>query len=124
MPRKSSSDYPDDWPQIAQRVKTAADWKCVRCGHKHEPEKGYTLTVHHLDLDCSNNRWHNLAALCQRCHLTIQSKVVMEQYYAFEHSEWFRAYVAGYYAHQNGLPDDRDYVEAHLEELLELGRPR
>lgn len=27
------------------------------------------LTVAHLDRDKTNNRFHNLAALCQRCHL-------------------------------------------------------
>lgn len=29
------------------------------------------LTIAHLDHDKNNNRFHNLAALCQRCHLRI-----------------------------------------------------
>lgn len=33
------------------------------------------LTVHHLDGDKLNCRWWNLAALCQRCHLSIQGRV-------------------------------------------------
>lgn len=56
------------------------------------------LTVHHLDGDKSNLRWWNLCALCQRCHLQIQGKVVMERIYPHEHSEWFKPFVAGYYA--------------------------
>jgi hypothetical protein len=120
MARSSTGEYPSDWPLIAQHIKEAADWKCVRCGHKHEPETGYCLTVHHLDLNPANCAWWNCVALCQRCHLQIQAKVVMEQVWMFEHTEWFKPYVAGYYAHRAGLPDDREYVEAHLEELLRL----
>lgn len=56
------------------------------------------LTVHHADGDKSNVRWWNLLSLCQRCHLEIQSKVVMERVYIHEHSEWFKPFVAGYYA--------------------------
>lgn len=125
MKRKSivGSAYPKDWGQIALKVKEDAGWKCVRCGKFHAPQEGYTLTVHHFDLDPSNCRWWNLGALCQRCHLHIQGKVVMYQPYMFEHSEWFKPYVAGYYAYTHGLPDDREYVESHLEELLEYGKP-
>jgi hypothetical protein len=123
MARKSVNDYPPNWSEIADRAKKDAGWRCVRCGHPHDPEHGYILTVHHLDMDPANNEWWNLAALCQRCHLCIQSKVVMEQYWMFEHSEWFKPYVAGYYAAINGLPSDYDWVMEHLETLLEYGRP-
>ena len=122
MPRKSKSEYPSDWPQIAQRVKDEAGWRCVRCGHRHDPEAGYTLTVHHLDLDPKNCEWWNLVALCQRCHLIIQAKVIMEQPWMFEHSTWFKPYVAGYYAKSNALPTDKPWVMNHLEELLKLGQ--
>lgn len=122
MKRKSISNYTEDWPAIALAVKNAAGWKCVRCGHAHEPETGYCLTVHHLTIDPANNRWWNTAALCQRCHLQIQSKVVMERIWMFEHSEWFKPYVAGYYAFVHGEPDDRGYVMENLERLLNYGR--
>jgi 5-methylcytosine-specific restriction endonuclease McrA len=118
MPRRSKADYPPDWPEIALRVKTEAGWQCVRCGHAHEVETGYVLTVHHLDLDPSNSRWWNLLPLCQRCHLRIQSKVILERPWLYEHSEWFAPYVAGYYAHRAGLPEDRAWVMEHLNELL------
>ena len=117
--RRSTSEYPPDWPTIAQATKDAAEWRCIRCGHRHDPETGYALTVHHLDLSPANCAWWNLVALCQRCHLQIQHKVVMERPWMFEHSEWFRPYVAGYYAHLRGLDESREYVEAHIDELID-----
>lgn len=114
----STGEYPDNWKEIAYRVKESADWHCIRCGHKHDTLAGYMLTVHHIDLDKSNCRWWNLAALCQRCHLQIQAKVDVKQVYMLEHSEWFKPYVAGRYAWLAGLPDDREYVMANLSSLL------
>jgi hypothetical protein len=124
MARKSISHYPADWPVIAQRTKAAAGWRCVRCGHAHDPAAGYTLTVHHLTMDPANCRWWNLAALCQRCHLTIQGKVVMERIWYLPHSEWFRLYVAGYYAHLHGLPDNREFVTQYADDLIAIGQGR
>lgn len=121
MPRKSTGEYPPNWKEIAAEVKELAGWRCIRCNHKHDPESGYCLTVHHLDINPANCEWWNLAALCQKCHLQIQAKVVMERPYMFEHSEWFKPYAAGYYAKRNGLPTDKAYVMAHLSELLGLG---
>lgn len=81
------------------------------------------LTVHHLNgvkWDC---RWWNLAALCQRCHLTIQGRVVMERVYVLEHTDWFKPHAAGYYASTYlGLDLTRDETLARLEELLSLER--
>jgi hypothetical protein len=79
------------------------------------------LTVHHLDGEKANCAWWNLAALCQRCHLTIQGKVVMGRRWVHEHTPWFRPYAAGYYAHAYlGVDLPRPEVEANLEELLAL----
>ena len=118
--RHSTNDYPPDWPEIAKQVKDEAGWKCKRCYHPHDPEAGYILTVHHLDMNPANNAWWNLLACCQRCHLQVQAKVIMERLWIFEHSEWFKPYVAGYYAHLIGRPEDRYYVLEHLDELLAL----
>ncbi len=119
MGKHNKAQYPDDWPQIAKRIKDEADWTCIRCGHPHDPPTGYVLTVHHLDGDSLNNQnWWNLTALCQRCHLHIQNKVTMEQPFMFEHSKWFLPYVAGYYAHILGLDESRDYVEKHADEII------
>lgn len=121
--RKSKSDYPPNWDEIAARVKDEANWKCMRCGHPHDPANGYALTVHHLDLNPANCEWWNLPALCQRCHLVIQAKVWIDQPFMFEHSTWFKPYAAGYYAHIHHLPEDRLFVMTNLEFLLDYGRP-
>lgn len=81
------------------------------------------LTVHHLDGNKANCRWWNLVALCQRCHLTIQGKVQMARVWPWEHSEWFRPYVAGYYASVYlGEELTRSEVDARVDELLDLER--
>lgn len=122
--RRSTGSYPSNWQEIARGVKDEANWQCVRCNHIHDPKAGYTLTVHHLDMNPANNEWYNLAPLCQRCHLQIQSKVIMHRPWYLPHSEWFKPYVAGYYAHIHGLPDDKETVLARLDEYLALGQMR
>lgn len=79
------------------------------------------LTVHHLDEDKTNCRWWNLVALCQRCHLLMQRKVVMGRPYHYEHSEWFKPYAAAFYAFKYlGEDLSREEVMARLPELLRL----
>lgn len=81
------------------------------------------LTVHHLNgvkYDC---RWHNLVPLCQRCHLTIQGRVIMSRVYPFEHSDWFKPYAAAYYASvYEGVELTREETMARLDELLAYER--
>lgn len=93
-------------------------------GGAHDVEAQWRiLTVHHLNGDKLDCRWWNLASLCQRCHLTIQGRVVMERVYPWEHSEWFKPYAAGYYASVYlGEELTRDQVVARLDELLGLER--
>lgn len=115
--------YPPDWKSIATAVKEAAGWRCVRCGHEHDPKAGYTLTCHHLDGDKSNCRWFNVCPLCQRCHLAIQGKVVMARPWLLEHSEWFKPYVGGWAAwFYLGLDLSRAEVEANLDYYANLQR--
>jgi len=80
--------YPDDWEEIALRLKRESKWKCEHCGHDHDPVNGYCLTVHHLDMDTTNNDDDNLVALCQRCHLSIQSKWKPGQQWLFDPPAW------------------------------------
>lgn len=122
MPRSSSGgSYPPDWNEIADRVKKEANGCCVRCGHPHDPSSGFSLTVHHLDMNPANCEWWNLAALCQRCHLSVQARVVIERPWMFTHSDWFKPYVAGYYAYRLGRSTDRAYVIANMEDLILTG---
>jgi len=97
----SVSEYPEDWPEIALRVKSEASWKCERCHHGHDPSHGYTLTVHHLDHDKGNEAKWNLAALCQRCHLRFECKSLAQVLTAalqpamfFESEVWLKWRVA------------------------------
>ena len=92
-------EYPDDWPEIARKVKDEEGWICERCKTPHDPDPrtGNTLTVHHLDADKSNCARWNLAALCQRCHLRMEHKVCMDQIpFAFRIAPWFRKHWEGW----------------------------
>lgn len=81
------------------------------------------LTVHHLNGDKADCRWWNLASLCQRCHLRIQRTVVLPRVFPWEHTEWFKPYAAGWYAHAY-LGEDltREETLERLDELLALER--
>jgi len=99
-----TGDYPPDWPEIARAVKEAANWTCERCGHYHDPERGYTLTVHHLTMQKDCCELWNLAALCQRCHLRIQGRVDFNQQYMLPHSSWMVPHVEGFKLSKGLLP--------------------
>jgi hypothetical protein len=79
------------------------------------------LTVHHLNGVKHDCRWWNLAALCQRCHLSIQTRVVMNRVYILEHTDWFKPHAAGWYA-WTYLGEDltREQTLERLDELLAL----
>ena len=115
--------YPHNWTDIATACKEAARWQCIRCDHPHDVTNGYVLTVHHFNGDKSNCQWWNLLALCQRCHLHIQNKVDPETPWMFEHTEWLKPYVAGFYAwkYQN-RELTREQATADLDNLLNLER--
>jgi hypothetical protein len=99
------------------------EWQDAREAWHRREAHWRILTVHHLDGDKGNCRWWNLAALCQRCHLTIQGRVVMERAFIFEHSEWFKPYAAGWYAWKYlGEEIGRDEALARQDELLALER--
>lgn len=140
------SEYPPEWPDVAWSVKQDAGWRCARCGHPHEwsyeripcddrcdparhrgglnDGRQRILTVHHLDGDKHNLAWWNLVALCQVCHLVIQAKVILERPWTWlEHSDWFKPYAAGWYAHRYlGQELTRDEVLERIDELLALER--
>jgi len=95
----------------------------AECGGQPHEAEWRILTVHHLDGDKANLAWWNLAALCQRCHLEIQAKVVLERVYPYEHSDWFKPHVGGFYAKSYLRLDlTREEVMSRLDELLDLER--
>lgn len=82
------------------------------------------LTVHHLTGQKDDNRWWNLLALCQVCHLQVQGKVIPEQAYLHPHSPWFVPYVCGFYAATIGGEDiTREQADADPHRYLRLGQP-
>ena len=119
-----SGTYAEDWSAIANEVKDLAGRCCIRCGHAHEVATGYVLTVHHLDGQKDNNRWWNLLALCQRCHLKIQARLIPERPWLFAHSAWFIPYVCGFYAsHYGGQEITREEAMADPDRWLRMGQP-
>lgn len=93
--------YPPNWKEIASRIKAQAGNVCERCKAPSSVENGTVLTVHHLDGVKANCADWNLAALCQRCHLTIQGRVKMKQLFFLEVlpiSGWFKPHYEGYLA--------------------------
>jgi len=101
-----SNDYPDNWDEIATRIKDKADWCCERCGHLHAPDEGFTLTVHHLDGNEANNEDWNLAALCQRCHLHLQRVSLEILFYQLE--------LVGVYEQRWLMPHKKGFMEWFL----------
>jgi len=68
-------EYHPKWSLISRlirlrRAKNKCEWCPAENGQPH-PVTGskVVLTVAHIDHDKTNNRFTNLAALCQRCHL-------------------------------------------------------
>lgn len=69
-------EYHPKWSLISRLIRfRRANNQCEWCGAKnYEPHpvtgSKVILTVAHIDHDKTNNRFYNLAALCQRCHLS------------------------------------------------------
>lgn len=72
--------YPADWEAISRRIRfERAGNKCEWCGaenYQPHPVTGgkVVLTVAHINHDTTDNSDANLAALCNRCHLTHDAK--------------------------------------------------
>lgn len=95
----------------------------AQCSHPKDG-KLRQLTVHHLDGDKSNCRWWNLLALCQKCHLEIQARVIPERPFLWEHSHWFKPYAAGFYAYWHGkMEPSREVTMLDLDLWLAMGQP-
>ena len=88
-------DYPLDWADISLKVRRKAGFKCENCGHVDNALEGRLLTVHHLDRNTKNNSYWNLAALCQRCHLSLQGKFRPGQLPLLDPPRWLARHISG-----------------------------
>jgi hypothetical protein len=78
-----TSDYPDNWTQIATAIKQTAGYRCDRCGLKCLPpacsyshldlslRRRLSAQVHHLDRNPAHNERANLVCVCAGCHLRL-----------------------------------------------------
>lgn len=93
--------YPKNWPAIRAEIRARAGERCEWCGLRNHawvlrvrgdvagifgehtgrmlkrrgsPVVRIVLTVAHLNHNPKDNRRKNLAALCQKCHLTYDAK--------------------------------------------------
>lgn len=76
MKESTKKLYPANWKEISLRIRKRYHYKCQRCFTKSKPK--FILTVHHLDINPVNCNLSNLVLLCQKCHLHIQSKGIMD----------------------------------------------
>lgn len=83
-----TDSYPVNWHDIATTLKQWADRRCENCNHSDDYMSGHVLTVHHLNGIKSDCRFDNLVALCQRCHLSIQSKYMPGQAWLLGKPKW------------------------------------
>ena len=118
----SKGTYPDNWTDIAHYTKCGAEWRCARCGKLHDHCNGYTLTVHHFDGDPSNCEPWNLMPLCQRCHLSVQNRVTVEQGIMLTPSTWILPYVAGAIAAGRTAPVPGSDLDAWISSYETDGR--
>ena len=136
-----TGEYVANRKELHNQVRAEAGNRCIRCGHPegdtfrtratcdarctHPPDsKMRILTVHHLTGQKDDNRWWNLLALCQSCHLTIQGRVIPERPWLFAHSEWFIPYVCGFYAqYYGGKYITRGEAMETPDRWLALGQP-
>ncbi len=59
--------YPDDFKQIAQKLKEQKNWTCQQCNKGYNYDKG-SLHVHHKNERKDDNSEQNLEVLCKYCH--------------------------------------------------------
>lgn len=110
----------DGWTVLDKSVRNAG--VIAKEGHAVEAQ-WRILTVHHLDGDKANDAWWNTLALCQRCHLQIQTRVDPSIPWFLEHSDWFKPYAAGFYAFKyEGKLITREEADTRMDELLRYER--
>lgn len=117
--RRFTGSYAENGKETRKAAREAAGNICIRCKHPNDFSSGHVLTTHHFDGNKANDAWYNLMALCQRCHLHIQNKVDPQIPFFFQHTEWAKPYMAGFYAHKyEGREITHEEAIKRLDELL------
>lgn len=63
------SDYPENWNEITNRIRSLHNWVCAQCGVDLSlPEDRKYLQTHHINGVRSDNSTSNLKPLCLLCH--------------------------------------------------------
>lgn len=141
MSARFTGEYIPERKALHNAVRASVGNRCIRCHHPagdtfaeravcddrctHARDgKLRILTVHHLTGAKDDNRWWNLLALCQGCHLTIQGRVIPERPWLFTHTPWFVPYVCGFYAsYYGGVDITREEAMTEPDRYLAMGQP-
>lgn len=116
--RFRTNSFPLDW-SYSPTVFAFTIAEFLKDGRGEIEAQWRILTVHHLDGDKANDQWWNTLSLCQRCHLQVQTRVDPEIPYFLEHSDWFKPYVAGFYAWKyEGRQITREEAQSEMPQLL------
>jgi hypothetical protein len=99
--------YPPAWHEtLKHAVREQAGHRCIRCFHPYRKGDGEWCgsPLPHPHRPPSRRQQGQLPLVESRRALPamppeIQGKVKMERRWLHEHSDWFKPYVAGYYAH-------------------------
>ena len=92
------SRYPDNWNEIAEKIKIEADWQCECCGKQcRRPQEPFdthkrTATVahcNHIESDCCPE---NLACMCAPCHLRYDSNHHAQSRYKRKHKDQLKLF--------------------------------
>jgi hypothetical protein len=74
--------YPLEFDNILKnKIRRRDDYRCQECNMSQD-ELGYSLHVHHIDYNKSNNNKNNLISLCNSCHMQTN----------FDRDDWMEYY--------------------------------
>src|SRR5436309_10663394 len=67
--------YSREFRELREELLEQANYQCTECGCPSLLEDYFSLEIHHVDGNISNNDLGNLSVLCHSCHLKAQSEL-------------------------------------------------